>query len=135
MDVCTRLAALIVAALLAIDAFGAGRAETLRVDRHEQVMRWHQGDDYRLHLAGGAVDTCDVGRAAFDALADGDLVVVDASRVFKACNGIRHGAEVIGRAGTRRWVMLLPIAILLAAALGWIRFEQRVEDDRGWWFS
>ena len=45
MDVITRLAALLIALLLAIDALCAERTETLRVDRHTRVSRWHQGDD------------------------------------------------------------------------------------------
>ena len=61
MDVITRLAALLIALLLAIDALCAERTETLRVDRHTRVSRWHQGDDYRLHFVGGRVESCEVG--------------------------------------------------------------------------
>jgi hypothetical protein len=136
MDVLTRLAALLIAVLLAIDAFTGGRSETLRVERHSRLLHWHRGDDYRLHFSGGHVESCGVGRAAFDALADGDVVAVDSSRVFKSCAGIRRGDEIVARAGPFKWLVLLPIAFLLAAAFGWIRFEGPDADDRrerdGW---
>ena len=138
MDVLTRLAALIIAILLAIDGFSGDRTETLRVDGHTRVARWRQGDDYRLQFAGGRVQSCAVGWSAFNALNDGDEVVVDTSRVFKSCDGIRRGDEVIAQSRWRRWFLLAPMLILLAAALGWIRFDRRIDDDRrdgGWWFS
>ena len=135
MDVITRLAALLIALLLAIDALCAERTETLRVDRHTRVSRWHQGDDYRLHFVGGRVESCEVGWSVFNALEDGDLVSVDTSRVFKSCYGIRRGDDVISRARAHRWLLWVPMAILLAAAFGWIRFERRYDDERGWWFS
>ena len=136
MDVLTRLAALLIAILLAIDAFSAERTETLRVDRHERVSHWHRGDDYRLQFVGGRGASCEVGWSAFNALDDGDEVSVDTSRVFKSCDGIRRGDEVIARPGAHKWFMLIPIALLLAASFGWIEFERRVGDDsRGWWFG
>jgi len=135
MDVITRLAALLIALLLAIDALCAERTETLRVDRHTRVSRWHQGDDYSLHFVGGRVESCEVGWSVFNALEDGDLVSVDTSRVFKSCDGIRRGDDVISRARAHRWLLWVPMAILLAAAFGWIRFERRYDDERGWWFS
>ena len=136
MDVITRLAALLIAILLAIDAFSGERAETLRVDRHERRTNWRHDDSYRLHFVGGRVESCEVGWSAFNALDDGDEVSVATSRVFKSCNGIRRGDEVIAQPNLHRWFMLIPIAIMLAAAFGWIQFERRVDDDtRGWWFS
>jgi hypothetical protein len=138
MDTITRLAMFIVAVLLAVDAFSAERIETLRVDRHVRVARWHHDDDYQLHFVGGRVDSCSVGWSAFNALDDGDIVSVDTSRVFKSCDGIRRGEEVITRARLRKWLLLVPMLILLAAAFGWIEFERRVEDGRrdgGWWFG
>ena len=131
MDVITRLAALLIAILLAIDAFAAARVETLRVDRHVRNARWHQGDDYRLVFAGGRVESCSVGWSAFNAVNDGDEVTLDTSRVFKSCAGIRRGDEVIARAALHKWLLLVPIALLLAAACGWIRFERRRDDERG----
>jgi hypothetical protein len=130
MDVLTRLAAFLIAVLLAIDAFAGGRSETLRVERHSRLLHWHHGDDYRLHFSGGQVESCGVGRAAFDALADGDGVVVDSSRVFKWCADIRRGDEILAHASPFKWLVLLPIAFLLAAAFGWIRFEGPDADDR-----
>ncbi len=138
MDVITRLAALLIAILLAIDAFTGGRSETLRVERHARIPQWHLGDDYRLQLSGGRVDSCRVGRAAFDSLADGDLVSVSSSRVFKACDAIRRGDEVVVQSPLRKWLLVLPMLFLLASALGWIRFEGRVGADRrerDWWFG
>ena len=135
MDVITRLAALLIALLLAIDAFSAGRTETLRVDRHTRLARWHQGDDYRVHFVGGRVESCEVGWTVFSALADGDLVSVDTSRVFKSCDGIRRGDEVISGGRAHRWLLLVPMAALLAAAFGWIRFERAYDDEPGWWFG
>jgi len=137
MDVITRLAMFIVAVLLAVDAFSAERNESLRVDRHVRISRWHRGDDYRLDFVGGRVESCTVGWSAFNALNDGDVVSVDTSRVFKSCDGIRRGDEVISRASVHKWFLLIPIAMLLAAAFGWIRFERRIDDDRrgGWWSS
>lgn len=138
MDVITRLAALLIAILLAIDAFTGGRSETLRVERHSRLFHWHHGDDYRLHFSGGRVDSCKVGRPAFDALVDGDLVSVDTSRVFKSCDAIRRGDEVVAQSPLHKWLLVLPMAFLLAAALGWIRFEGRVGADRrerDWWFG
>ena len=136
MDVITRLAALLIAILLAIDAFSGVRTQTLRVDSHVRVSRWHREDDYRLQFVGGRVDSCAVGWTAFNALADGDEVTLDTSRVFKSCDRIRRGDEVIAEAHLRRWLVLLPIGVLLAAAFGWIQFERRADDDvRGWWFS
>ena len=135
MDVLTRLAALIIAILLAIDAFSGERSETLRVDGHTRAPRWHRDDDYRLHFVGGRVESCGVGLAAYNALRDGDDVAVDTSRVFKTCDGIRRGDEVITRANVHRWLLLLPIAMLLAAALGWIQFERGGRDERRWWFG
>ena len=136
MDVITRLAALLIAILLAIDAYSSERHETLRVDRHTQVARWHTVDEYRLHFVGGRVESCNVGWSAYNALADGDEVSVDTSRVFKSCAAIRRGADVITPPNPQKWIVLLPIALLLAGAFGLIRFERRVDDDdRGWWFS
>ena len=138
MDIVTRLAALLIAILLAIDAFAGGRSETLRVERHSRVLHWHKADEWRLHFRGGHVGSCSVDRQAFDALVDGDVVAVDSSRVFKSCSGIRRGAEVITRATPHKWLVLLPMAILLAAAFGWIRFEGRGDGDRrerDWWFG
>ena len=138
MDVITRLAALLIAILLAIDAFTGGRSETLRVERHSRAPQWHLGDDYPLQLSGGRVDSCRVGRAAFDSLADGDLVSVSSSRVFKTCDAIRRGDEVVVQSTLRKWLLVLPMLFLLASALGWIRFEGRVRADRrerDWWFG
>ena len=135
MDVLTRIAALLIAILLAIDAFSAERTETLRVDRHEHTLRWTHDDAYSLHFVGGRVESCAVGWSAFKALADGDEVSVDTSRVFRSCDGIRRGDEVIARPDLHQWFLLIPIAILLAAALGWIQFERRLDDDRRWWFG
>jgi len=137
MDVITRLAALLVATLLAIDAYSGERTEALRVDRHTltRAPRWRHDDSYRLHFVGGRVESCEVGWTAFNALNDGDEVSVDTSRVFKSCDAIRRGDETISESHLRKWVVLLPIAILLAAAFGWIRFERDVDDDRRWWFG
>jgi hypothetical protein len=135
MDVITRLAALLIALLLAIDAFSAQRNETLRVDRHVRLSHWHHGDDYRLEFVGGRVDSCTVGWSAFNALDDGDVVTVNTSRVFKSCEGIRRGEVVISQAHQRKWLLLVPMAILLAAAFGWIQFDRGVDDDRRWWFG
>ena len=138
MDAITRLAALLIAILLAIDAFAGGRSETLRVERHSRVPHWHRGDDFRLDFSGGRVDSCKVGRSAFEALGDGDVVSVDSSRVFKSCEAIRRGDDVITQANLRKWLMLLPMAFLLAAAVGWIQFEGGVgadRRDRHWWLG
>ena len=136
MDVITRLAALLVAILLALDAFSGERTQTLRVDRHTHATSWRHDDSYRLHFVGGRVESCEVGWSAFNALADGDEVSIDSSRVFKSCDVIRRGADVLSESHMRKWFMLLPIGVLLAAAFGWIQFERRLDDDtRGWWFS
>jgi hypothetical protein len=136
MDVITRLAALLIAILLAIDAYSGERTESLRVDRHSRTTSWRHDDSYRLHFVGGRVESCEVGWSVFNALNDGDDVSVDTSRVFKSCDGIRRGGDVISESHSRKWFMLLPIGIMLAAAFGWIQFERRVDDDtRGWWFG
>jgi hypothetical protein len=135
MDVLTRLAALLVAILLAIDAYSGERTEVLRVDRHTRSTGWHHDDRYRLHFVGGRVESCEVGWSAFNALDDGDEVTVDTSRVFKSCDAIRRGGETITESHLRRWIVLLPMAILVAAAFGWIRFERDVDDERRWWFG
>ena len=138
MDVLTRLAALLIAILLAIDAFASERSEMLRVERHSRVFHWHHGDDYRVHFSGGRVDSCKVGRPAFDALVDGDVVSVDSSRVFKSCDAIRRGDEVVTQSPLRKWLLVLPMVFLLAAALGWIQFEARPgagRRGRDWWFG
>ena len=136
MDVLTRLAALLIAILLAIDAFAGGRSETLRVEHHSHLPNWHRADEYRLLFSGGRVDSCQVDRLAFDALADGDLVTVGSSRVFKSCETIVRGDEVITRSPLRKWLLVLPMLFLLAAAGGWIQFEAREDADRrardGW---
>lgn len=51
MDVIPRIAAFLIATLLAIDAFSGLRTETLKVDRHTRVANWRNGDEHRLHLA------------------------------------------------------------------------------------
>ena len=130
MDVLTRLAALLIAILLAIDAFSGERTETLRVAGHTRGQRWHQDDHYRLHFLGGRVESCDFGLAAWNALHDGDAVAVETSRVFKTCDGIRRGDELLARQNLHKWLLLLPIAMLLAAVLGWIRFERDVRHER-----
>jgi hypothetical protein len=135
MDPITRLAAFIIALLLAIDAFSGERTETLRVDGHTRVARWHRDDGYRLHFAGGRVDSCEVGWPVFNALRDGDEAAVDTSRVFKSCDGVRRGDEAVARANLRKWFMLIPVALLLAAALGWIEFEHPSGASRRWWFG
>lgn len=139
MDVITRLAALLIALLLAIDAYSGERSETLRIDSHSRVQRWHRDDVYRLHFSGGRVDSCAVGQAAFDTLRDGDEVAVATSRVFKSCDAIRRGDDLLAQAHLRKWLVLLPMAFLLAAALGWIQFAGREREFRrdagGWWFG
>ena len=138
MDVITRLAALLIAILLAIDAFAGGRSETLRVERHSRVFHSLRADGYSLYFSGGRVESCQVDRQAFDALGDGDLVSVDSSRVFKACDAIRRGDEIVTRSPLRKWLLVLPMLFLLAAALGWIQFEGRAGADRrerDWWFG
>ena len=137
MDVITRLAAFLVAVLLAIDGFSGERTETLHVDRHTRSTGWRHDDSYRLQFVGGRVDSCEVGWSAFNALGDGDEVTVATSRVFKSCDGIRRGDEEIARPNMHKWFTLLPIALLLAATFGWIQFDRRVDDDdrRGWWFG
>jgi hypothetical protein len=138
MDVLTRLAALLIAILLAIDAFASGRSEMLRVERHSRNFHSHRADDLRLHFSGGRVESCQVDRQAFDALGDGDLVLVDSSRVFKTCDTLRRGDEVVTRSPLRKWLLVLPMLFLLAAALGWIQFEGRPGADRrerDWWFG
>ena len=135
MDVLTRLAALLVAILLAIDAYSGERTEALRVDRHTRTAGLRHDDTYRLHFVGGRVESCEVGWSAFNALSDGDEVSVDTSRVFKSCDGIRRGDDVISGGRAHRWLLLVPMAVLLAAAFGWIRFERRYDDEQGWWFS
>ncbi len=125
----------IIAVLLAVDAFGAERNESLRIDRHSRAgSNWRHTDDYRLHFVGGLIDSCDVGWSAWNALQDGDEVSVDTSRVFKSCDGIRRGDEVIAQPRLHRGFVLIPIALLLAAAFGWIRFNRRLDEDRsgGW---
>jgi len=135
MDVLTRLAALIIAILLAIDAFSGERTESLHVAGHTRAPRWHQDDDYRLHFLGGRVESCDFGLAAWNALHDGDAVAVDTSRVFRTCDGVRRGDEVLARQNLHKWLLLLPIALLLAAAFGWIQFERDVRHERRGWFG
>jgi hypothetical protein len=138
MDVITRLAMFIVAFLLAVDAFSAERSESMRVERHVRISRWQRGDDYRLDFTGGRVESCAVGRSAFNALGDGDVVSVDTSRVFKSCGGIRRGDAVISQARPHHWLLLVPIAILLAAAFDWIQFDRRAGGEArrgGGWFS
>lgn len=135
MDVLTRLAAFIIALLLAIDAFSGERTETVRVAGHSHAARWQRDDDFRLHFAGGRVESCGVGLTAYNALRDGDDVTVESSRVFKTCDGVRRGDDVQARANLHKWLLLLPIALLLAAALGWIQFERSIGDDRRWWFG
>jgi hypothetical protein len=135
MDAITRLAALLIAILLAIDAFSGERTESLRVDGHTRTTRWQRDDDYRLHFSGGRVESCNVGWSAYSALRDGDEVSVDTSRVFRTCDGIRRGDESITRAHLHKWFLLLPMALLLAAAFGWIRFERDREDAARWWFG
>ncbi len=135
MDVITRLAALLIACLLAIDAYSGERNETLRVDGHSRVLRWHRDDVYRLHFSGGRVDSCAVAKSAFDSLRDGDEVLVATSRVFKSCDAIRRGDELVTEAHLRKWLVLVPMAFLLAAAVGWIQFTGREADDRGGWFG
>ena len=138
MDVITRIAALLIALLLAIDAYSGERHETLRVDGHSRVGRWHRDDVYRLHFSGGRVESCAVAKSAFDALRDGDEVAVATSRVFKSCDAIRRGDEVLVESHLRKWLVLVPMAFLLAAAIGWIEFTGRDDtrrDARGFWFG
>jgi hypothetical protein len=138
MDLLTRLAALLIAILLAIDAFADGRSERLRVEHHSRVFHSHRADGYSLHFSGGRIESCQVGRQAFDALGDGDLVWVDSSRVFKTCDILRRGDEILARSPLHKWLLVLPMLFLLAAALGWIRFEGRAGADRrerDWWFG
>jgi len=135
MDVLTRLAAFIIAVLLAIDAFSGDRTELLRIDGHARIARWHRGDDLKLSFAGGRVESCSMGSSAFNALRDGEEVAVDSSRVFRSCDGIRRGDEVIKHANLRKWFMLIPMAILLAAAFGWIQFERGYGDERRWFLG
>jgi hypothetical protein len=123
MDLITRLAMFFLAVVLAVDGFGATRDETLRVDRHVRGVRWHHGDNYRLDFSGGRVASCDVGGSAFRALADGDVVQVEESRVFHHCRRIQRGDEAVVGVSPLRWLVLLPIALLLAAAFGWIEFR------------
>ena len=136
MDVITRLAAFLIAVLLAIDAFSGERTETLHVDRHTRTANWRHDDSYRLHFVGGRVDSCEVGWSAFNALNDGDEVFVDTSRVFKSCDGIRRGDQVIARPWRAQVVHADPHRAAAGGQLRLIQFERRVDDDsRGWWFG
>ena len=58
--------------------------QTLRVDRHVRVSRWHRDDDFRLQFVGGRIDSCAVGWAAFNALADGGSVAQPLTETFFA---------------------------------------------------
>ena len=130
MDFLTRLAMFFLAVVLAIDGFGATRDETLRVDGHVRTTHLHYGDDYRLRFAGGRADSCEVGWTAFNALADGELVQVQESRVFRSCRRIRRGDETVLGPGPSRWLLMIPVALLLAGAFGWIEFRGDPDDVR-----
>ncbi len=130
MNLLPRIAMFLLAVVLAVDGFGATRDETLRVDGHSHTTRWRTGDEYRLRFTGGRADSCDVGWTAFNALADGELVQVQTSRVFHACRRIRRGDETVMGPGPARWLLMLPVLLMLAGAFGWIEFRGDPDDVR-----
>ena len=137
------------AVLLTCDALLPTHTAVERVDRHVTSTRWRRQTDYDLRFDGGDVRSCNVGWSAYDALKDGDEVMLTASRVFKSCRGIARGDEIVTRPGAGKWMELVFAAFLLAGAFGWIDLRRRpadrdddghdgrdgnARDDRPWWW-
>ena len=53
-------------------------------------------------------------------------MAVDSSRVFKRCDAIRRGDELVVQSTLRNWPLVLPMPSLLAFALCRICFDGRV---------
>jgi hypothetical protein len=141
-----RLLTFLGAILLTADALLPARSELVHVDGHHTTENRtstshhgvHRTTDYILSFGGGRVSSCAVGYTAYNALHDGDEVVVATSRVFKGCDRIVHEGEVITTG--RHWGALLVAAGLFAVAFGWISSNRDDDDDvplrRGrWWLK
>jgi hypothetical protein len=123
-----RLGAFLLAAGLLVDGALPARADAVKVDHHHtRVSGDHHVSnswtnttytDYDVDLSGGLSRSCDVGRTAYDALKDGDDVVVDVTRVTHSCvRLLKDGQVVHDMAGWRLW-RLVPAVLLLAYAFG-----------------
>ncbi len=140
-----RLLTFLGAILMTADALLPARSELVHVDGHRLTENAtstshhgvHRSTDYVVLFAGGQVGSCAVGYTAYNALRDGDEVVVATTRVFKGCDRIVRGGEVITTG--RHWGTLLFAAFLFASAFGWLG-TNRDDDDvplrRGrWWLK
>lgn len=121
--------------VLIADAALPTRIEQLRVDQHTSRAGTNSrgsgaGDtDYSLHLIDGVVSQCSVGYAIYTRLKDGDRIQVRSTRLMRNCIGISQGEEVLQDGKAWKYAGLLFGALLIAAALGWVRSDD--DDERG----
>jgi hypothetical protein len=130
----TRCIMFIIGLALILDIALPTRKEQLHVDQHtsqtqmsrSSTGRW--GDtSYTIHLIGGEISSCSVGYAAYGALADGDAIDVEATRIFRNCIRIARGDEPIESSKYWKWFALACGGLLIAGAVGWLRSD----DDDG----
>jgi hypothetical protein len=125
-----RLGAFLLAAGLLVDGALPVRASAVKVDHHHTAVSgdrhvsntWTNATytDYYIDLSDGLSRSCEVGKTAWDALKDGDDVVVDTTRITHSCvRLLKDGQIVSDQAGWRLW-RLIPAALLLAYAFGFI---------------
>ncbi len=119
LEMLWRIAAFVVAILCLADATLPRQAIGVQVDRHRTEVQhtrhpaarpgWHGVDDwtdYVVDLHGDGPRACQVGRATWDSLQDGDEVVVDVTRVSHACVSVTRTQDgrVLHDAGAwRSW--------------------------------
>jgi hypothetical protein len=148
MALVVRIVMFLAAILVTANVLLPNRQERVRVDGHStsesHERSAHQGDrtsiDYRLRFAGGSIGSCSVGYSAYNALKDGDEVLVSTTRVFKSCTRITRDGEAIIPTGGR-WAGLALAAFLFAGAFGWSGLDRWFGDAdaplrRGrWWLK
>ena len=134
-----RFGAVLVALALVVEAVIPQRVVLARVTGHQKVEQerrdtswdhrtvWHHTTEYRVGIAGGLSLSCDVGPSAYDALQDGDEVVVDVTRLRHECVRVTRTSDqrIFDVAGAWRIVHLGAAVVLCLFAFGgtaWIPF-------------
>ena len=135
-----RFVMFLLAVLFVSEALMPARRETVQVDRHVQTTHIRSRTDYRVYFSGSRAGSCDVRYGVYQALRDGDEVRLTTTRVFKSCDRIVRGDEVVQSHGDKLFY-LVAAGFLFAGAFGWLDMGSRRrnryddDDDDPWWWS
>jgi len=102
------------------------RFESTIIQKHEHTSAFTLGrssdtpDDYTIHLSGGKTSSCEVGRAAYQELKDGETVRIRTSAILGSCFSV---ATEHGTIYSNRWLNLTLLAggfSMLLVGLGFL---------------